>query len=60
MKNQHFFSFPQPNGIEKNLGLGELSDYEKQKLTEVVVPELKANVQKAVEFCHSELGTKKD
>jgi hypothetical protein len=50
----------QPNGTEKNLGLGELSEYERKKLTEVVVPELKANIQKAVEFCEAELGTKKD
>jgi malate dehydrogenase len=49
-----------PNGTEKNLGLGELSEYERKKLTEVVVPELKANIQKAVEFCEAELGTKKD
>lgn len=42
--------FPQRNGMEKNLGLGELSDYEKKTLMEVVVPELKANIQKAEEF----------
>jgi malate dehydrogenase len=45
-----------PNGLEKNLGLGELSDYERKKLMEVVVPELQANIKKAEEFCLAELS----
>lgn len=36
--------------MEKNLGLGELSDYERKTLMEVVVPELKSNIKKAEEF----------
>ena len=48
--------------MEKNIGLGELSDFEKKTLMEVVVPELKANIEKAEEFCKVELnkGLKKD
>ena len=42
--------------MEKNLGLGEMSEYEKKKLMEVVVPELKANIKKAEEFCEGELS----
>ena len=49
------FGPPQPNGMEKNLGLGELSEFEKTKLTEVVVPELKASIKKAEEFCETEI-----
>jgi malate dehydrogenase len=45
-----------PSGTEKNLGLGELSEYERKRLTEVVVPELKANIKKAEEFCEAELS----
>lgn len=37
------------NGLEKNLGLGKLSDYEK-KLVEAAVPELKKNIQKGEDF----------
>lgn len=36
--------------MEKNLGLGELSEYERKRLMDVVVPELKASIQKAEEF----------
>ena len=49
----------QPNGIEKNLGLGELSEYERKKLVEDVVPELKSNIKKAEEFCQAELTNEK-
>lgn len=45
----------QPDGVKKNLGLGELSEYERKKLMEVVVPELKANIKKAEEYCETEL-----
>lgn len=37
------------NGIEKNLGLGELSDYEKQ-LLECAIPELEKNIKKGEDF----------
>jgi len=37
------------NGIEKNLGLGQLSDYEK-KLIEEAKPNLQASIQRAVEW----------
>lgn len=39
-----------PDGAEKNLGMGELSDFEKQKLEELM-PELHSNIAKGVEFC---------
>lgn len=37
------------NGVEKNLGLGNLSDYEK-KLLEIALPELQKNIKKGEEF----------
>ncbi|XP_026679468.1 malate dehydrogenase, mitochondrial-like [Diaphorina citri] len=37
------------NGIEKNLGLGKLSDFEKE-LVKAAVPELKKNIAKGEEF----------
>ncbi|XP_022906491.1 malate dehydrogenase, mitochondrial [Onthophagus taurus] len=37
------------NGIEKNLGLGKLSDYE-QQLVKAAIPELKANVATGEKF----------
>jgi len=37
------------NGLEKNLGLGKLSDYENQ-LLKAAVPELKKNIQKGEDF----------
>lgn len=37
------------NGLVKNLGLGELSDYEKQKLEELL-PELQKNIKKGEDF----------
>lgn len=39
-----------PDGAEKNLGMGELSDFEKQKLEELM-PELQSNIAKGQEFC---------
>jgi len=47
-----FFSTPillGPNGVEKNLGLGQLSDYEQQLLA-ASLPELKKSIQKGVDF----------
>lgn len=47
-----FFSTPLvlgKNGIEKNLGLCNLSSYE-EKLVKDAVPELKKNIQKGIEF----------
>ncbi|XP_018904817.1 malate dehydrogenase, mitochondrial isoform X2 [Bemisia tabaci] len=37
------------NGVEKNLGLGTLSDFEK-KLLETAIPELQKNIKKGEEF----------
>jgi len=37
------------NGVEKNLGLGKLSDYEAQ-LLKAAIPELKKNIQKGEDF----------
>jgi len=37
------------NGIEKNLGLGKLSDFE-QALLKAAIPELKKNIQKGEDF----------
>lgn len=38
-----------PNGVQKNLGFGKLSDFE-AKLLEVALPELKKNIQKGEDF----------
>ncbi|XP_061387620.1 malate dehydrogenase, mitochondrial [Musca vetustissima] len=40
------------NGIEENLGLPKLNDYEK-KLLEAAIPELKKNIQKGVDFANA-------
>lgn len=37
------------NGLEKNLGIGKLTDYE-QKCLEKAIPELKASISKGVKF----------
>ncbi|CAB0033616.1 unnamed protein product [Trichogramma brassicae] len=37
------------NGVEKNLGLGKLSEFE-SKLLEAAIPELKKNIQKGEDF----------
>lgn len=49
-----YFSTPLhlgPNGLEKNLGLGKLSAYEKD-LVEKAIPELKNNIKKGEDFAH--------
>lgn len=38
-------------GLEKNLGLGETSDFEKDLIAKAI-PELKANIKKGVEFAN--------
>jgi len=38
------------NGVERNLGLAQLSDFEKEKLETEVLPELKTNIAKGIEF----------
>ncbi|XP_067015149.2 malate dehydrogenase, mitochondrial [Anabrus simplex] len=47
-----YFSTPLllgPNGIQKNLGLGQLSDFESE-LLKAAIPELKKNIQKGEDF----------
>ncbi|XP_069684096.1 malate dehydrogenase, mitochondrial [Periplaneta americana] len=47
-----YFSTPLllgPNGIQKNLGLGKLSDFENELLV-AAIPELKKNIQKGEDF----------
>jgi len=47
-----YFSTPillGPNGVQKNLGIGKLSDYESQ-LLKAAIPELKKNIQKGEDF----------
>ena len=41
--------FPQKNGVEKNLGLGTLSDYEKE-LVKGALPELLGSIKKGEDF----------
>jgi len=38
------------NGVEKNLGLGNLSDFEQDKLDNNVLPELISNIEKGIKF----------
>jgi len=38
------------NGAEKNLGLGNLSDFEQDKLDNQVLPELMSNIEKGIKF----------
>ena len=38
------------DGMESNLGLPELSGFEQEKLDNEVLPELKANIAKGIEF----------
>nr|CAD7458347.1 unnamed protein product [Timema tahoe] len=50
-----YFSTPLllgPNGIQKNLGLGKLSEFEDQ-LLKAAIPELKKNIQKGEDFVHN-------
>lgn len=44
-----FVPFLQKGGVEKNLGIGTLSNFEK-KLLEAAIPELKKNIQKGEDF----------
>jgi malate dehydrogenase len=39
----------QPNGIQKNLGLGKLSEFETELLA-TAIPELKKNIQTGEDF----------
>lgn len=39
------------NGVDEVLGLGPLSDYEKQGL-ESLIPELKASIEKGIKFAN--------
>lgn len=39
------------NGVEEVLGLGALSDYEKEGL-ESLKPELKSSIEKGIKFAH--------
>lgn len=41
------------NGLEKNLGLGELDEYEKGKLAEAIV-ELQPSIKEGKEFVESQ------
>ncbi|KAL7744312.1 hypothetical protein ACLKA6_001705 [Drosophila palustris] len=50
-----FFSTPLvlgKNGLQENLGLPKLNDYEK-KLLEAAIPELKKNIQKGIDFANA-------
>ncbi|KAH8385158.1 malate dehydrogenase, mitochondrial [Drosophila serrata] len=50
-----FFSTPLvlgKNGVQENLGLPKLNDYEK-KLLEAAIPELKKNIQKGIDFANA-------
>uniref|UniRef100_A0A914PYY9 Lactate/malate dehydrogenase C-terminal domain-containing protein n=1 Tax=Panagrolaimus davidi TaxID=227884 RepID=A0A914PYY9_9BILA len=52
VKDVDYFSTPLelgPNGVEKVLGYGKLSSYEKS-LVEAAVPELQKNIAKGVKF----------
>lgn len=45
------------NGVEKNLGMGKLSDYE-VKLVQTAMKELKANIEKGEKFVSEQYGKK--
>jgi malate dehydrogenase len=45
------------NGVEKNLGMGKLSDYE-VKLVQAAMKELKANIEKGEKFANEQYGKK--
>lgn len=50
-----FFSTPLvlgKNGLQENLGLPKLNDFEK-KLLEAAIPELKKNIQKGIDFANA-------
>lgn len=40
------------HGVEKNLGLGKLSDYETKKLETEVIPELQKSIEKGIKFAN--------
>lgn len=42
------------NGIERNMGMGQLSDFENQKLKEMI-PELQTNISKGEEFAKANM-----
>jgi len=42
------------NGAERELGYGKLSDYEQHKLDTEVLPELKTNIEKGIEFVNAQ------
>lgn len=42
------------DGAEKNLGLGTLSDFEQNKLDTEVLPELRSNIAKGIEFIQNQ------
>jgi len=42
------------DGVERNLGIGTLSDFEQEKLDGEVLPELKKNIQKGIEFVQNQ------
>lgn len=44
-----FFYLFQPNGVEKNLGIGKLIEYEVELIKEAL-PELEANIKKGEDF----------
>jgi malate dehydrogenase len=44
-----YWFFSQKNGIEKNFGIGNLSDFEKD-LLKAALPELASNIKKGVDF----------
>lgn len=48
--------FVQKNGIEKNLGVGNLNEIELELLHRAL-PELKVNIKKGEDFAHEMLGT---
>lgn len=41
------------NGVEEVMGLGSLSDYEKQGL-EALLPELKSSIEKGIKFANQD------
>ncbi|THD19817.1 malate dehydrogenase [Fasciola hepatica] len=47
-----FFATPitlGPNGVERNMGIGKLNEYEIE-LLKIVIPELKKNIKRGKEF----------
>lgn len=44
-----FYFFFQRQGIEQNLGIGKINEFE-QHLVENAIPELKKNIEKGLQF----------